>query len=622
MKKILSVVLLVSMLVSLFVTTGYASENKIEISFCVGDDTLAINGQDVKVEKPYVVGDGVTLVPLRVITEAFGAKVGWEDSTKTITLSYPGVEIILQIGNLIAEVNKKAVTLLAAPELPGSSTMVPLRFISETFGAVVGYDEKTERITVTKETVSKEGSTVQGTIDAKKIGDSYYGWSISNPVDMTMSDRSFDGSYTEFLYDDDNGFSVTILKKETDYTFDRYFIDTKDDLSDYTLVKADKNTSSENKKTIHFQAKSKTYFIELFFIDSGEYVYEIEGVCNLEQKQYISNVSGIISSFDATFNKEDTYDLSTVKDNMRTYKSEALNISFDVPVDFYMSESGSTNEVNFYKSDIEDNTSHIFFGVYSISQAGTAEQLANKDMNRKKDNYNREISNFSDYVKQRNYAGISSYEYDCEVKSIYNYHLRDVFFQLGDYVYNIAVTIRKPDINTDIYIDCIINSIKAQPIDSEETGLLMRNEPEYEGEYTLKGNNWTMTLPNSCEYVKENDSIIIQDRTNGSVIAISEERTSVKNSRDLKKPLEDFLYSAVGRGGRVTSEIKSSFVGKIVCIDAEYILKDDENSMQQKIILGIYGGKQYAMSITIAELYYSQDLMNKYIQMLKTITFE
>ncbi len=129
-----------------------AADEGVEISFCVGDDTLLINGEKVVVEKPYVVGTGVTLVPVRVITESFGAHVGWEDETQKVTLTYKDKIIVIYIGNDEAEINGEKVKMLAAPELTFSGfTMVPLRFISENFGAEVGYDEVTEAITVKKE---------------------------------------------------------------------------------------------------------------------------------------------------------------------------------------------------------------------------------------------------------------------------------------------------------------------------------------------------------------------------------------------------------------------------------------------------------------------------------------
>lgn len=39
----------------------------------------------------------MTLVPVRVITEAFVSKVDWDSETKTVTIDYPDVNIVLQI---------------------------------------------------------------------------------------------------------------------------------------------------------------------------------------------------------------------------------------------------------------------------------------------------------------------------------------------------------------------------------------------------------------------------------------------------------------------------------------------------------------------------------------------
>lgn len=136
----------------------FAENENVEISFKVGDSVLDINGTKTEVETPYITGIGTTLVPLRVITEAFGSQVEWDGEEKKITLTYPGVDIVLHIGSNIADVNESDRTLPEAPVLsPNGVTMVPLRFISEEFGAEVRYDEGL--ITVTKNTVSEPIAT-------------------------------------------------------------------------------------------------------------------------------------------------------------------------------------------------------------------------------------------------------------------------------------------------------------------------------------------------------------------------------------------------------------------------------------------------------------------------------
>ncbi len=123
---------------------------KVSISFELGDSVLNINGTEIEVEKPYVVGIGITLVPLRVISEAFGAEVDWDGDTKTVSVDYDNKSIKLQIDIKTAVIDGDIdYELEEAPQLTENGfTMVPLRFISESLGADVNYDEETKGITV------------------------------------------------------------------------------------------------------------------------------------------------------------------------------------------------------------------------------------------------------------------------------------------------------------------------------------------------------------------------------------------------------------------------------------------------------------------------------------------
>ncbi len=127
-------------------------ETGVSISFNVGDKVLEINGEDVEVEiAPYIVGEGVTLVPLRVISESFGAQVAWDGETQTVHIIDGENAISLQIANKTAFVNGEPKEMEEAPELLGTGvTMVPLRFISEALGADVNWGGETQLITVSR----------------------------------------------------------------------------------------------------------------------------------------------------------------------------------------------------------------------------------------------------------------------------------------------------------------------------------------------------------------------------------------------------------------------------------------------------------------------------------------
>ncbi|WP_338554060.1 stalk domain-containing protein [Paenibacillus sp. KS-LC4] len=83
---------------------------------------------------------GNVLVPFRSIFESLGAKVEWNNATQTVTATKDGKTIVLTIGSKIAYVNGVAITLSAAPQLVNGITMVPVRFVSEALGGLVEWN--------------------------------------------------------------------------------------------------------------------------------------------------------------------------------------------------------------------------------------------------------------------------------------------------------------------------------------------------------------------------------------------------------------------------------------------------------------------------------------------------
>ena len=551
MKKVkrsfLALVLVFAMLLTMVPSfAAEATENeKVEIAFKLGDNILTINGNPVEVQTPYAVGVGVTLVPVRVITEAFGAKVGWDGTNQTIPIEYGGVNILLQIGNPIAEVNGTPETLLAPPEISGQSTMVPLRFISETFGAVVGYDNETGRVTVTKET-GEEGTTVEGRVDSLRIGDSYYGWSIDNPSDYTI-DRGFDGSYTYFEYDEDNWIAVCVDAVDEDYSFDEDFSNIKSEASQYTMVAAEKYTDDPTVKKAYVKYKDKIETCEEYIYVSNGYRYNVYMIFANELKEELAEASRILSTFKLYFTKEDTHDLSTVKDGFRNYASDSMNLSLNIPVGFSIfSNEDVENDIYFASTDEKDYFSSIHLTVYSKSEVGSAKEMSEKDYTSNKGSYNEEITRIST-PEEVKYSGFTGYSYTIKVsgESI-SATITDTFFEVGDYTYNISVGLdRKIHSDSEKLTKSILNSIKANPIDSEETGILMRYEPDRKATYTIKGDEWSVTVPESYEkQISGDKSVVLSDVYTGTTISISiKETTGSNRNSDLVESLKDFEES-------------------------------------------------------------------------------
>ncbi|SCW84542.1 MORN repeat-containing protein [Paenibacillus tianmuensis] len=88
--------------------------------------------------------DGRVLVPLRDISDELGAKLSWEESTKSITLTKDSTTVQLKIGDPTVQMNGKSQTLDVPPQIKDDQTFVPVRFVAEAFGAKVKWDAEAQ----------------------------------------------------------------------------------------------------------------------------------------------------------------------------------------------------------------------------------------------------------------------------------------------------------------------------------------------------------------------------------------------------------------------------------------------------------------------------------------------
>lgn len=76
--------------------------------------------------------------------------IKWNQSSQSLEVRSDGKYIFLVIGNTGALVNDTLITLNAAPYIENSRTLVPVRFVSEALGASVQWDKSTKTVTITK----------------------------------------------------------------------------------------------------------------------------------------------------------------------------------------------------------------------------------------------------------------------------------------------------------------------------------------------------------------------------------------------------------------------------------------------------------------------------------------
>ncbi|WP_134704078.1 copper amine oxidase N-terminal domain-containing protein [Ammoniphilus sp. YIM 78166] len=113
------------------------------------DQTRAtINGKASTLDAAPYIKSGRTFVPIRFISEGLGAKVTWDDKSKTVTITEGTKTIRLTINSTTAVSNGKQVKLDAPAEIRNGRTFVPVRVISEVLGYKVDWNAAAKRVTI------------------------------------------------------------------------------------------------------------------------------------------------------------------------------------------------------------------------------------------------------------------------------------------------------------------------------------------------------------------------------------------------------------------------------------------------------------------------------------------
>jgi len=146
---------------------------------------IYIQGKQVKPDTPPIMQNDRTFVPIRYIAESFGAKVNWNEQIQQVTIDSGNTHIVLHIGNRIAQKNGTDIELDVAPFIKNNRTYVPLRFISETLGHYVDWDATEQAVYIDTDAVYRKITVPVG---SKNITANVVKVFLDNPhVDLTMA---------------------------------------------------------------------------------------------------------------------------------------------------------------------------------------------------------------------------------------------------------------------------------------------------------------------------------------------------------------------------------------------------------------------------------------------------
>ena len=109
---------------------------------------VLFNGNYLDFDVAPIIENDRTLAPFRKIGEALGAEIQWSQETKTVMAYENDKTVILKIGDNTAYVNETPIKLDTPPIIKNDRTLVPIRFFSEAFGAIVSWDNASRTVLI------------------------------------------------------------------------------------------------------------------------------------------------------------------------------------------------------------------------------------------------------------------------------------------------------------------------------------------------------------------------------------------------------------------------------------------------------------------------------------------
>lgn len=521
MKKLIITICILNLFFVCFSSIGFAANWNTVIKLKPGENFITINSDRVVVEKSFV-EKGVTMVPIRAITEGFGAQVEWNSGDNSIGIINNNTTIKLFVGKSAAVVNGVRKTLDCPPEVIKNTTMVPLRFLSENFSAYVDYNSKTSQITV----VIPYGDYNKRFryISKGKIGDSFYGWSVMYPAGCTVVDK------------DPSGKSILVKNQDEGYYY--YIYNVKAD-----MVKNENDLLEELMSYVDNEKILSKSFIDVkgqkwadMVLESEDEIYEYRAAVKngrmyqmhfyASRKEDFTGLTkgkefkDILDSYDLNYvgNTQDVRDVNEIKDGLYTYRDDVygwtINLLPGLSLDIKKSENN--REIIDENGAEEGLTCGVSFS--SVDSGETLSSYVDGKVSELYEDINKDY--FKMLTIQETKAGaVPAKKVVCELSmGDSSYVMYDLYLISGKYKYNVYLLGRSElftDVNSKIY-DTMIQSFV--PITSDKFGRIVNSASLLRGQTTEFVNdefNWSCKYPALWDIKGEENSstVVISDKS-------------------------------------------------------------------------------------------------------------
>lgn len=118
------------------------------LDLAIGKRTYWQDGQAATLDVAPIVQEGRTLVPIRLIAEAYQGMVDWDGETRQVTIQYRGQVLKMTVDEKEMTINGVSRPIDVPVRLASGRTLVPLRVISEALGMQVDYNNSTRIVSI------------------------------------------------------------------------------------------------------------------------------------------------------------------------------------------------------------------------------------------------------------------------------------------------------------------------------------------------------------------------------------------------------------------------------------------------------------------------------------------
>ncbi|HEY8529350.1 MAG TPA: copper amine oxidase N-terminal domain-containing protein, partial [Paenibacillaceae bacterium] len=125
-----------------------AEPPRAEIVLKSGSTEAVRNGEAIRLDAAPFQQDGVTYVPLRFIADSLGGSVLWDNGLKRVTVLRDFDMVELRVNSPDMTVNGVRQAAAASPLIRNGRVMVPVRVVAEQLGLQVVWDGQAKTITI------------------------------------------------------------------------------------------------------------------------------------------------------------------------------------------------------------------------------------------------------------------------------------------------------------------------------------------------------------------------------------------------------------------------------------------------------------------------------------------